>query len=103
MKTTFASIAILISANAFAMGNDQDYFFSIYGDKAQSEFTKLPKLTDSCAYIENKVDANGNTVDTIKMVIQGQQINSVLCRQIGEQTFACEASTLWNDGACKTN
>jgi hypothetical protein len=85
------------------MGSNNDYFFSIYGAKAKAHFDQLPKLTASCAYAETEVDAKGNETDTLKMTIGGEKINSLLCRHIGEDTYACEASTLWVDGACKND
>src|SRR4051794_10157667 len=101
-QTIFAfsfTLAALTGISAQAM--PQDYFFPIYGAKAKALFDKLPKLTPNCAYAQNEVDASGNLVDSLKMVISHQQINSVLCQRVGEQAYACEATTLWNDSACK--
>lgn len=104
MKQIALSLVLALSAaNAFAMGGNNDYFFSIYGAKAKAQFDKLPKLTASCAYAQTEGDDKGNQTDTLKMTIGGEKINSILCRHIGEDTYACEASTLWNDSACQNN
>ncbi|MGZ3768594.1 MAG: hypothetical protein ACXVCP_02520 [Bdellovibrio sp.] len=101
MKKVILSLVLLSSVNALAMGHDQDSVYSIYGSKAKKYFNKLPKVTSSCAYIENDVTVDGNTVDKVDLKIEGQSINSILCQHIGEQTYACEASTLWVSDACK--
>ena len=102
MKKLVVTLCVLMTAvNVFAMGSDQDYFYAMYGQNAKKHFDQLPKLTNSCAYIQNDTDANGNTVDSIKLVIQGNQINSIICRSLGEVTYACEASTMWVSDPCK--
>jgi len=102
-KIILACFLTLATIPTFGMGNDKDYSFSIYGKKAVKYFNKLPKLNSKCAYIENKVDKDGNTDDNVKLVIQGQTINSILCVLVGEQTHACEASTLWISEPCKSH
>ncbi|MGZ3743911.1 MAG: hypothetical protein ACXWRA_08665 [Pseudobdellovibrionaceae bacterium] len=96
IRLVMIAAVTLLTVQSFAM--PQDYFFSIYGKNAKKYFDKLPRQTSTCAYIENAVDAQGNTLDTIKLEIQGQQINSILCHLIGEQTYACEASTSGSTG-----
>jgi hypothetical protein len=74
----------------------RDFAYSFYGKKAQTYFQLMTKNTTDCAYMENRA---GET-ERIYLVIAGQKINSILCRQVGEQTFACEASTLQNSKGC---
>ncbi len=95
MKPSLLTIALISVLSATASAMPQDFAFSIYGEQAQQYFSVLPKLSDRSAYAENKSDSNGHTVDSLEIVIQGQQINSILCHQIGDQTFACEARTDW--------
>ncbi|MGZ3770828.1 MAG: hypothetical protein ACXVCP_15105 [Bdellovibrio sp.] len=91
-----AAIGLLFSVLSIKVSAmPRDYAFSIYGKTAQKYFAALPKLDAKTAYAENPIDKNGNTIDVLNIVIQGQQINSILCHQVGEQTYACEASTLW--------
>lgn len=94
MKLLITLAIGLAALQASAM--PQDYFFSMYGNNAKKYFDNMPKSTSSCAYIENK---DGET-EAIYLVIKGQKINSILCRQLGEQTYACEASTMLNSAAC---
>jgi hypothetical protein len=95
MKTSILMIALISALSITASAMPQDFAFSIYGEQAQHYFQALPKISDDAAYAENKSGPNGNTIDSLKIVIEGQQINSILCHQIGEQTFACEARTDW--------
>ncbi|MGZ3773223.1 MAG: hypothetical protein ACXVCY_02350 [Pseudobdellovibrionaceae bacterium] len=95
MKKTKVAISFLLSMlsmKAHAM-RQQDYAFSIYGNAAQEYFKALPKVDANSAYAQNPTDKNGNTIDVLNIIIQGQQINSILCREVGEQTYACEART----------
>ena len=102
MVIGFTGIAVcLISLSASAMGRNNDYSTSFYGAEAQKIFNASKKLTDTCTYVQANASAQGNLGDILNKLIGDKNINSVSCVHIGEQTYACEASTLWFGNPCK--
>lgn len=87
--------------SAFASATSNDYSISFYGDTAQKIFQVSKKMNGSCSYVEaNDGDSLGKDVEKL---INDANINSVQCIFIGEQTYACEASTLWFSEPCQLN
>lgn len=101
MKNLILILSCVASTGVFAMGANQDYSASVYGDKAQQILKLLPKLKDGCGYAQATVADQGDLGNkALNTLINDKNINSVLCMQIGESTFACEESTLWFSEAC---
>jgi hypothetical protein len=100
MKSLLLLTVILQSTFVFAMGADRDYTASIYGKRAEKIFRLMPKLTSNCGYVQ--AEKPGDLGPSINALVKNQDINSIICMQVGEITFACEASINLSSNPCNS-
>lgn len=100
MKFVIYALVIAATSSAFAMGQN-DYSTPIYGHKAKKIFSLIPKLRAHCAYLEAGSEDQGNLGAKVNAIINDKNINSVQCKLVGEDTYACEASTLEYVNPCE--